>query len=134
MRILIMLGVSVTLLLGCANTAFHRAELAKRAQTELIGMPKLDLLSCAGAPSRSERVGDVEFLTYVSGGDTTGYVAGGADSGGGSAVSMSRRYCEVTFVIRDGVVSKVNYTGRTGGLLTKGEQCGFVVENCLEDK
>ena len=26
---------------------------------------------------------------------------------------------------------KLLYTGRTGGILTKGEQCAFVVENCV---
>jgi len=34
-------------------------------------------------------------------------------------------------VLRDGIVEKVNYTGRTGGYATQGEQCAFVVENCV---
>ncbi len=46
-------------------------------------------------------------------------------------MSSQRRYCEVTFVLDNGVVKKVNYQGRTGGLISKGEQCAFVVENCV---
>jgi hypothetical protein len=30
----------------------------------------------------------------------------------------------------EGRVSRVNYVGPTGGLLTGGEQCAFAVQNC----
>jgi hypothetical protein len=77
----------------------------------------------------------MEFLTYAGGGDSVGYVGGGAgSSGGGGVIALNKRYCEVTFVLRNGIVEKVNYSGRTGGLITKGEQCGFVVENCLPNR
>ena len=110
-------------LFGCATASQNRAELAQRAQSELVGMSKTDLLSCAGAPLRSEKAGEVEVLTYVGGGD----LVGGPDF-------AQRRYCEVSFVMRMGRVDKINYAGRTGGLITKGEQCAFVVENCMRSK
>ena len=49
-----------------------------------------------------------------------------------AVATTARRYCEATFVLKDGMVQQVNYQGRTGGLLTKGEQCGFIVENCVQ--
>jgi hypothetical protein len=123
------------LLLGCAGSKFHRAEVATRAKTELVGMSKKDLLSCAGVPVRSQQVEDMEFLTYVGGGDNVGYAGGAAgSSAAGGVIAMHKRYCEVTFVLKAGKVEKVNYTGRTGGWATKGEQCAFVIENCLKDK
>lgn len=119
-------------LLGCA--AQQRAETAKRAQTELVGMSKGDLLACAGAPVRSASSGDTEVVTYVGGGDSIVAGGGAASSAGGGVAAIQRRYCEVTFVLRSGRVKKVNYAGRTGGLVTEGEQCAFVVQNCIAAK
>lgn len=120
-------------LVGCGK--LQRAQVAERAQSELIGISKLELLSCAGVPVRSEKIEDMEFLTYVGGGDSVGSIAGGAgSSSGGGVISISRRYCEGTFILKNGAVEKVNYTGRTGGLVTKGEQCAYVVEHCLKLK
>jgi hypothetical protein len=120
------------LLAGCASTKFGRADLAERAKVELIGKSKKDILMCAGVPVRSEQAENMEFMTYYSGGDSDAYIAGGAgSSAGGGAVSVKKRYCEVTFILRNGIVEKVNYAGRTGGLITEGEQCAFVLQNCL---
>jgi hypothetical protein len=131
-NLLVIVTVSVVLL-GCAK--FHRAEMAERARTELLGLSKKELLTCAGVPVRSQQVDDMEFLTYAGGSDSVGYFGGGVgSSGGGGVIALNKRYCEVTFVLRNGIVEKVNYAGRTGGLLTKGEQCGFVVENCLPSR
>jgi hypothetical protein len=117
-----------------ASCAIQRADIANRAQTELIGMSKKDLLLCAGVPLRQERVDDLEFLTYAGGGDSVGgAVATSTSSKTAFAVGKSaHRYCEATFVLKDGTVQKVNYQGRTGGLLTRGEQCAFIVENCVK--
>ncbi len=119
-------------LTGCA--AQQRAEIATRAQSELVGMHKKDLLSCAGVPHRQERIDGLEFLTFSGGGDHVGgaVITQTSPSTAIATGRSSRRYCEATFVLRDGVVQKVNYQGRTGGLITKGEQCAFVVESCLK--
>lgn len=121
-------------LAGFSGCAIQRAGMASRAQSELVGMSKKDLLSCAGVPLRQERVDALEFLTYAGGGDSVG-VAVGTLTSPSSAVAAgksARRYCEATFVLKDGIVQRVNYQGRTGGLLTKGEQCAFIIENCLK--
>jgi hypothetical protein len=134
MKYALVVVVITAVLTGCASTKFGRADLAERAKVELVGKSKKDILMCAGVPVRSQQAENMEFMTYYSGGDSDAYVAGGAgSSAGGGAVSVKKRYCEVTFVLRDGVVEKVNYAGRTGGLITKGEQCAFVLQNCLPE-
>ncbi len=128
---IILLAVLV-LATGCT---IHRANMAKRPKKEMIGMSKVNLLACAGAPMRSAVVHGVEYLTYGGGGDIHGNV-NIRPSGYGryrGSYSSNRRYCEVTFVFQNDAVVKINYSGRTGGLLTKGEQCAFVVENCLSE-
>lgn len=128
------LAIAVVLVVSFSGCTFQRAGLASRAQTELVGMSKKELLSCAGVPVRQERVDDLEFLTYSGGGDSVGAAVATSTSPSTAIATGKRthRYCEVTFVLKDGVVQKVNYQGRTGGLLTKGEQCAFIVENCLK--
>jgi len=132
MRFVLPLFLVAMALSGCADNKFHRAEVAQRAQTSLIGMKRKDLLACAGVPVRQAKDGDSEFFTYVGGGDTVGAAAGVASAPAGGAVFVSKhRYCEVTFVLENGVVQKVNYAGRTGGFATAGEQCAYVVQNCV---
>jgi hypothetical protein len=46
----------------------------------------------------------------------------------------TRRFCNVNIVIQGGVVSQVNYSGPTGGILTGGEQCAFAVEACAKNQ
>ena len=132
MRNIILLITCTFIFTGCA--AQQRAQIATRAQTELIGMSKKELLTCAGVPLRQERIDDLEFLSFAGGGDNLG--AGVAtNTSPTTAVAVGRsahRYCEATIVFQNGVVQKVNYQGRTGGFLTKGEQCAFIVENCLK--
>jgi hypothetical protein len=128
------LAIAVVLVVSFSGCIFQRAIIASRAQTELVGMSKIELLSCAGLPVRQERMDDLEFLTYSGGVDILGaevdtYTSPSTDTATGKRTYL---YCDVTFVLKDGVVQKVNYKGRTGGLLTKGEQCAFVVENCLK--
>lgn len=103
---------------SCAK--MHRAGVATKAQTVLIGMSKSSLYECAGTPTRKEIVDGIEFLTYEGGGDLKyGY---------GSGYNM---YCLATFKIKAGKILQVNYSGRTGGWASQGEQCAFIVENCV---
>jgi hypothetical protein len=97
-------------------------------------MSKKDLLACAGVPARRDRADDLEFLTFTGGGDSTAAAIASATSPSTAVASgkVLHRYCDATFVLKDGIVQKVNYQGRTGGLLTKGEQCAFIVENCVK--
>jgi hypothetical protein len=129
-----LVACSSVLFVGLSSCAIQRAEMASRTQKELVGMSKKNLLSCAGVPSRQERVEELEFLTFTGGDDTVG-------TGTANSVSPNimfgvyrapQRSCEATFVLKDGIVEKVNYQGGTGGSLTKGERCAFIVENCLK--
>jgi hypothetical protein len=93
-----------------------RAELAERAKTELVGLSKIELLTCAGVPVRSTTEGELEFMSY-----------GASSYGWGGA-------CVVTFVLQDGVVKTISYSGRTGRRSQNGEQCAYAVANCLAAK
>jgi len=128
------LATAIVLIITITGCSFQRASLATRAQTELVGMTKKDLLSCAGVPIRQERVDDLEFLTYSGGGDSVGVTVATSTSPSTAIATSKRthRYCEATFILKDSIVQKLNYQGRTGGLLTKGEQCAFIIENCLK--
>jgi hypothetical protein len=125
---------ALTLLASCTADRAARADAANRAQVEMIGMSKKDLLLCAGVPVREAHAEDLEFLSYSAGGDSVGGgVAVATSPNTAVAVGSShRRYCEATFALKDGIVQKVTYQGRTGGVFFKGEECGFIVENCVK--
>jgi len=131
-------------LVAIAGCSLQRAETAADAQKQMVGMTREQVLSCMGAPARSAKAGDTEVWGYLSGGDTV--ISGGgashtdvvvqgntatATTYGGGGASASHRYCDVNIVFRGGVVNRVNYTGETGGLITKGEQCAYAVEHCV---
>ena len=97
----------VVLATGCTT---HRANMAKPAKKEMIGMSKVNLLACTGAPMHSAVVHGVEYLTYAEG-----------------------RNCEVTFVLRNDAVVRFNTRSAPGRGLTQGEQCTFLVEKCLSE-
>ena len=132
----------VVLTLGLAGLmtsacTIQRAQEASDAQTKMIGMSKEQVLTCMGAPANSATAGSTEVWTYNSGNgrtDTFGaanaWGGRGWASGFGSSITTSR-YCKVDVVMNADHVSRVNYSGPTGGLLTRGEQCAFAVDNCL---
>jgi hypothetical protein len=133
-RKLVALGLCALLVSGCS---IQRAQEAAEARTKMVGMSKERILACMGAPDSSAVVGQTEVWSYRTGNgqtDTFGLANAwggrGWASGFGSAVSTSR-YCKVDVVMSAGQVSRVNYSGPTGGLLTQGEQCAFAVDNCL---
>ena len=133
----------VTLLLGLALAIggcvgiFARVETASRAQSEMIGLNKSEILACMGAPAAKETAGETEVWSYPSGGDAVHLSSGSAYASGGTAYGSAvtrtiQRYCVVDVVMQNGVVTRVNYQGRTGGWATEGEQCAFAVENRVQ--
>jgi hypothetical protein len=99
---------------GCSHARrADRAELAQRAKMELVGLSKTELLTCAGVPLRSAIEDEQEFMSY-----------GGSSYGWGNS-------CVVTFVLKDGAVKTISYSGRTGRRSQNGEQCAYTVANCL---
>jgi hypothetical protein len=126
-------GLILLFALAVSSCAFQRAEDANRAKTELQGMSSERILACMGIPARKQTEGATEVWEYDSGnGERTAF--GTATASGnyafGTAVS-ERRFCRVDVVLSMGHVQAVNYSGPTGGLLTKGEQCAYVTANCL---
>jgi hypothetical protein len=131
---------------GCAG---QRAQIAQEAKDKMIGLPKEQVLACMGVPANKASEGSTEVWSYNSGngkviassfGDSTAHASmtgnstfatGQANTVSSSTGVSSRRFCTVDIVMTNGVVSRVNYSGPTGGLLTAGEQCAFAVENCV---
>ncbi|WP_334066408.1 hypothetical protein [Burkholderia cepacia] len=159
-NLLFRLGMAaMTLLSGCA---VERAQIAASAQTGMLGLSKGEVLACMGVPQTKAAEGSVEVWRYDTGNGRTDSFSNGYSNTTSSAVgaaeatrigntmyaagaasgnsqtnsfghSMSRhRSCTVSVVMTNGIVSKVNYNGPTGGLLTKGEQCAHAVENCAK--
>jgi hypothetical protein len=129
-RLGVVLG-AVLVLAGCANP---RSEAAARAGTELVGIPKEMLYSCAGVPDREQQVGDRERITYVRGSTYTHVEVDNDDIviGGRrlfrprTTVHRQNFQCEATFTLHDGVVEKLDYSeGRDL------ELCGTIVETCV---
>jgi hypothetical protein len=121
-----------------SSCSYQRAEVAADAKSKMIGMSREQVLACMGAPSQHAAVGETEVWSYPSGGDTRTFTtaSGSIDAAGNAnAVGSSysaHRYCIVNVVMTANRVSAVNYTGRTGGWATHGEQCAFAVQNCVE--
>lgn len=107
-------------LLALAACASPEAELAKQAPQTLAGMPKGELLACAGAPARSATAPDgTEYLTY---GRTQtnihrdydppgiGFGLGGPTSIFGTTETWTTEYsCVATFALRQGRVVDLRY-------------------------
>jgi len=99
---------------GCAHTA-NRARLAKNARDDLLGLSRPGLISCAGDPVKEERIGDREFLTYVS------------------DQSLGPEACVATFVIRRDLVDQLDYSSPSGMLPKQPAACGYIVAKCMPE-
>ena len=133
MRIFLAMTTMV-LAVALGACAFQRAQQATDAQTKMIGMSKEQVLACMGPPAAKAVEGVTEVWSYNSGnGATVSGAAVVAQRGFASGVgTSSSRFCTVNVTMMNGSVSRMNYIGPTGGLLTEGEQCAFVVQNCLK--
>jgi hypothetical protein len=124
-------------LASCNSTsnAITRAGAAAEAKEALVGKTKGEVFACMGSPVRTASADGVEVLTYESGGElhsssATTLTASSGMATGFSSGSVALRSCEIDVVFGGGRVTRVNYKGRTGGLLTQGEQCAFAIANC----
>jgi len=126
--------VAAFLIVACNPTSnkFSRAEYAQRAKTEMIGKSQAEVLSCMGPPANAVERGDQSIWSYASGGDRQTAVRLNPYAETYTATAITQvRSCIVNVEFKSGVVKKLNYIGRTGGLVTEGEQCAFAVSNCL---
>lgn len=135
---LLLLAAAALALGACADTAGQGAVEAKYA---MVGMPKAELLACAGAPERQAAADGKEFLTYtaqrVDSRGGLGYGVGGWNGGwgyggyyGAPVYDSYARSCIVTFTLTGGRVSQVTYGGDATGGVQQG-LCWPVVGNCL---
>lgn len=132
-------------LAGCANPVGDELNADSRS---LIGMPKAQLVSCAGQPQKSLNSGTGELLTYSVGltnrspatAGTVGVgVGGGSRSGVGVGVGVnvplspgfSQSYCEAVFRIDGGTVSDVTYNASSSIRGTGYRVCYEIVGSCL---
>jgi ABC-type glycerol-3-phosphate transport system substrate-binding protein len=143
------LAVGAAALLGLAACANPQADQALYAQQAFVGMPKQTLLSCAGVPSRTATVDNVEYYTYTSERLVTipgsprfsaaygfyrpwspwyGY---GWGPGPFDYPETETRDCQATFTVKDGVVQRIVYGGASQGPSARLGQCYRIVENCL---
>ena len=141
------MAAAACLLSGCA---VQRAQQANDAQTKMVGMSKEQVLACMGPPANRATEGATEVWSYNSGNNqttvstfgsanTSASVYGDRNFASGQATTTSSgfgvaqsRYCTVNVTLVNGQVSRMNYVGPTGGLLTQGEQCAFALQNCLQ--
>ena len=100
------------MLTGCV---YQRAEDAAAAQKSMIGASKAHVLDCMGKPDETLAYAESETLTYNS----------------HPADTNARLFCKVDIVVSDGVVSRVDYNGATGGVFTRDEQCAPMVARCI---
>jgi hypothetical protein len=125
----------VPFLIGCA---VQRAQQAEDAKTQMIGMSKEQVFTCMGPPAQKSSEGTTEIWSYPSGNGrvdsvgTAGGVAYGSGAFGIGSGFSEKRFYVVNLVMTDDKVKAVNYNGPTGGLLTTGEQCAYVIENCVK--
>ena len=102
---------------GCA---IERAEIAQKAQSTMIGMPKEQVLACMGPPINKATEGKTEVWAYSTNPTIN------MDRGSGST-----RYCNVNITMTAGAVADVSYMGPIGGLISQGEQCAYAVARCV---
>ena len=116
----------------------------------MVGLSKEQVLACMGPPATKAAEGATEVWSYSSGNNHTTVSTFGTANTNASAQGLGNfatvqasttssgfgvatsRYCVVNVTMSDGRVSRVNYVGPTGGLLTQGEQCAFAIQNCLQ--
>lgn len=111
-----------------AACSMQRAQVANDAQGKMIGLTKEQVLACMGPPINKAAEGSTEVWSYGSG---NGYVQGTVNGNQFGATGVStQRFCTVNVTMAAGVVSRVNYIGPTGGLLSQNEQCAYAVANC----
>jgi len=116
--------ISLTIVMCLASIngcVFTRAETASTAKRSLIGMSKQQILQCMGAARNIQTEGNVDVWKYYSGGD---YRATGI-------TILRKRSCEINVIFKKDYVVNIMYSGRTGGILTRGEQCAYAVSNCV---
>lgn len=120
-------GLMSTALL-CALTSC--SSIPRRAQHDLVGMPKSDILACAGVPDRQASTKGGEVLEYRQDQQVQGPftiktpINFELDVGGHGT-------CHMILEFRADRVTRVHYTGPSSTLLGRYAACTPLVRGCL---
>jgi hypothetical protein len=125
------LGTAV-LAIAVSGCAIQRAQVARDARVQMVGMSKEQVLTCMGPPANKAAEGQTEVWSYNASDGTV--VVSGSTSYGTFSGSSARRFCQINVVMSGGAVASVNYQGPTGGLITAGEQCAYAVDACVKPR
>ncbi|MFT8591301.1 MAG: hypothetical protein ABF746_08785 [Acetobacter orientalis] len=112
----------VILLAACSS-------IPRRAQHDLIGLPKSALLACAGVPDRQALIEGGEVLEYRQDQQVQGPltiktpVNFELDIGGHGT-------CHMVVTLRSGLVAQIHYTGPSATLLGRYAACTPLVRSC----
>jgi hypothetical protein len=104
---------------GCAENRARQAHLAHLARRDLVGLARGSVVECAGSPQKAQMEGMREFMTYVGEKPTDDVNA--TDSA----------VCVATFVLRNDVVERLEYSTMSGRLVRQIENCYGIVDDCL---
>ena len=107
MKLIAILFVIVIHLHGCAGSPQDLSNKASQAKTALLGVPIGTVISCAGVPTETAKISGVEYMSY------------------------RREGCIATLTVKDGAVSKVNYSGKRGALTQPWQACGAIFYGCF---
>src|SRR5712675_329676 len=122
-----------SLFLMCACTPAHYV--ADRGRHLIVGMDAATLKSCAGIPTRTDRLDPRTDLysyeikyEYTNGAQVTLPIIGG-----GFNLGASGSYCHAIVRLVDGKVVAVNYAGDNDDLIGKEGVCAPIFRGCLRE-
>jgi hypothetical protein len=124
---------ALPLLLAACTSDLELA--AERAPRELPGLTATQLKLCAGEPAARNREGGNEIWSYfreTSASATADSGLGATPTNRGTTSFDYYRYCDATFTLRDGRVTRVELKGRTSTGRPTLEPCGAIVQSCLK--
>lgn len=138
MRIHIFLLILFLPLAACSTVG--RSQTAAAAKVSMVGMSKEDILACMGPAKKKDSAGETEVWQYKSTDNTRGGPSNSVkmtDYWRTSYPERSDNFCMVNIVMKNDVVTRVNYNGPTSagslnGLASPDEQCGYAVANCVK--
>lgn len=126
-------AILVALILSLGGCVIQRTEQAAQAKQQLVGMTPAQIVMCMGPPHQKVTEAGIEVWSYQSGGAVNSYGNSlGGDGYRASSGTSEVRDCTINLLFDSGSVSKVQYLGNTGGLLSKGEQCAYIVSGCVK--
>jgi len=104
------------------------------AQAALVGVSRAEVIACAGEPWRAGTHEGREYLIYMSGEPPRAPDVQAPQNSGTppAAVATRPRYCRVTFVIKDGVVEKLQLAGYATGPLVDSKECAAITAPCVK--